>query len=116
MEIHELPSDVRTRVEAERKNLRSKNESGRWTVRVYNAEGTRCLTAYYMPEPRNNHWIVRYGVVQLFRLYDTDGRSFYEWRLGRKLFTQSANGTKIPRSVKTKKDVLALIDKIGIFK
>ena len=99
----------------ERKQLYLKNYIGKSSVLLYNKEGTRYIYASYTSRSRYEcaKWTIRYGVVQFARKYGSRQEE-YEWHWGKR-FTQSANGTDIPKWVSTRKDVLEVVDKIGIF-
>jgi len=119
MKFYELPLEWQEKLSEERPKLHKRNHIGKSSVILYNEEGTRFFYASYcsgMWRGDCPRWYVNYGAVQFARKYDDTGRGVeYEWRWGKK-YTQSANGTDIPRWVRTKKDVLELVEKIGIFK
>lgn len=126
MKFSELAKQVQERLVKEKNNLHSKNINTSYEVLVYNEAGSRFFNAKrvqsswqdnrgsYMPFGGGSKWILRYGEVG-FRTYRNPvGEMDAELCMGR-LFGKSSNGTSIPKSVDTKKEVLAIIDQIGIF-
>ena len=116
MKFNELPQEWQEKLLEERKNLHKRNHIGKSSVTLYNKEGTRFFWASYSSRSRYEpaHWSVSYGAVQFTREYDFSRNESYVWTWGKR-FNQSLNGTHIPRWVDTRKDVLELVDKIGIF-
>ena len=126
MTFNELPLDVQECLTAQQKALCAKSINDSYEIRIYNEAGTRYFYARrkqnewsddngnYMPFGGGSSWHIRYGMVQFCRIKSTVGTCQYEWTLG-KVFGKSANGTVIPRNLKTKKEVLELIKAIGIF-
>lgn len=77
-------------------------------VRFYNQQGTRCFWAY--KSIGMQEWNVRYGKVVISQ--QSDGK--YILTMSRETeFSQSANGTDIPRKVKSRTQVMELAEKIG---
>lgn len=126
MKLSELPADVQQHLAKQRNELSGKRINTAYRVELYNADGTRYFQAIrrckswiddkgnYMPFGGGTHWIVRYGAVQWTTRKDPLGGKAYELCNG-KQYGKSANGTEIPKSLKTKKDVLELVNRIGIF-
>lgn len=126
MKLSELPADVQQHLAKQRNELSGKRINTAYRVELYNADGTRYFEAIrrckswsddkgnYMPFGGGTHWIVRYGAVQWTTRIDPLGGKAYELCNG-KQYGKSANGTEIPKSLKTKKDVLELVNRIGIF-
>lgn len=98
-----------------------------YEVCFVNKEGTRYFSAIrkciswnddkgnYMPFGGGSVWYVSYGKIQWDRMKQIMGKDFdYYWCKGSK-FTKSQNGTIIPKTVNTKKEVMDLVKMIGIF-
>ena len=127
MKLSELPALVQERLKADQARLSERNFHSAYEVLAYNAEGTRYFKArrvchawsddkgHSMPFGNGTHWTIAYGAVQfryhklMFNLGD------YELCDGKR-YTRSKNGTEIPSHVATKKEVMDIINKIGIFK
>ena len=125
MTISELPIEMQQQLAADRLALKTINNP--YLVKVYNQQGTRFLEArritkswygngVYMPFGGGSYWTIRYGVVAWKKVKDLMGKGFSVELADGKLYGAAANGTKIPRDVHTKADVLKLIKAIGIFK
>ena len=95
-------------------------------VLLYNQPGTRYFHARrhqnswyddkgnYMPFGGGSEWTLQYGCIGFSRKKQVMG---YDYVLCRgKTYSKSANGTIIPASVKTKKEVLSIAKAIGILK
>ena len=66
-----------------------------------------------MPFGGGSEWTLQYGCIGFSRKKQVMG---YDYELCRgKTYSKSANGTIIPASVKTKKEVLSIAKAIGIF-
>ena len=77
-------------------------------VRFYNPSGTRCFWAYKMSGAKV--WHIRYGAVVISQ--QNDGK--YVLTMSNKhQYTQSANGTIIPKKLETRNQVMELAGKIG---
>lgn len=77
-------------------------------VRFYNEPGTRCFWAW--KSTGRQEWNVRYGEVVISR--QSNGK--YELTMSRnREFSLSANGTQIPRKVKSRTQVMAIAESIG---
>lgn len=126
MKLTELPQEVQGQLAFERATLKHKCENSAYRVVLYNEAGTRYFTAFrqceswsddkghYMPFGGGTYWVIAYGCVQ-FRAYKSCvGTREYELCNGKR-YGKSANGTEIPSRLATKKEVLALVKKIGIF-
>lgn len=126
MKFSELAKEVQERLIKERNNLHSKNINTSYEVLVYNEAGTRFFNARrvqgswqdnrgnYMPFGGGSKWNIKYGEVGWRSFRNPVGEVDAELCMGR-LFGKSSNGTQIPKSVGSKKEVLALINQIGIF-
>lgn len=121
MKFNELPQEIQDSLNAEAKALREKNRNTPYEVLLYNEKGTR----YFMAR-RNaigttwgsfgggSEWKCSYGKVQFQRRRDPLGGIEYVLTEGQR-FAHSANGTEIPEKVATKKEVIDIINRIGIF-
>ena len=77
-------------------------------VRFYNEQGTRCFWAW--KSTGRQEWNVRYGEVVISQ--QTNGK--YELTMSRnREFSLSANGTYIPRRVKSRTQVMEIAESIG---
>lgn len=128
MKFNELPTDAQFSLNREREELKGKCVNTPYVIHIYNAEGTRYFyarrisepwsdpnTGNYMPFGGGTHWRLTYGAVQFEGYKNPVGERDYRLCDG-KPFGKSKNGTVIPRIVSTKKEVLAIINQIGIFK
>ena len=78
-------------------------------VRFYNQQGTRCFWAYKSIGMRK--WNVRYGKVVIAQ--QSNGK--YALTMSKATeFSQSANGTIIPRTLQSRTQVMELAESIGI--
>lgn len=126
MKINDLPAEVQQKLAKQRAELSNKCINTAYKVELYNADGTRYFTAYrcckswnddkghYMPFGGGSVWFIHYGAVQCGVRKDPLGGKEYELYNG-KQFGKSVNGTEIPKSLNTKKEVLELVNRIGIF-
>lgn len=125
MLFSELPIETQTRLNSERLELCKKQENTSYCILLYNEAGTRYLLAtrhqhswnddkgHYMPFGGGSEWSVKYGQVGFARVRQAIG---FDYDLVRgKCFIKSRNGVEIPKSVKTKKEVLSIAKQIGIF-
>ena len=125
MRFSELPQQVQESLTSEQSHLHLKQVNTAYEVLMYNKAGTRYFSArrvqgswqgngVYMPFGGGSQWTIKYGEMG-FRLHrDPFGGIGAELCIG-KTFGKSKNGTVIPNSVATKREVLALIAQIGIF-
>lgn len=125
MKISELPEVVQQQLSQDRVELSRKRINTAYRVEVYNSEGTRYLEARrcckswnddngnYMPFGGGSYWTIRYGAVQWTTMKDPLGGTQYELCNGKQY--GSRNGVEIPKRVGTKKEVLKLIQELGIF-
>lgn len=126
MKISELPAEIQERLAKDRQALAKKKVNTPYEVELYNADGTRYFRARRVPhawgDDKGNampfgggsHWSVTYGAVQARSYLSPVGTVEYELNLG-KSFGRSANGTDIPKTVATKKEVLDIAKTIEIF-
>ena len=125
MKFSELPKQVQETLTKEKGLLHLKKINTPYEVLVYNETGTRFFNARrvqspwldngnYMPFGGGSKWTIKYGEMVFCTCRNPFGEIDAELRMG-KTFGKSKNGTVIPQSVATKKEVLALIDQIGIF-
>lgn len=126
MNFFELPIEWQDRLTSERKALSGKNHNDAYEVRMYNEAGTRYFIArrvchawnddkgHHMNFGGGTHWTIRYGAVQFRAHRNPCGGTDYELSDG-KTYNRSANGTEIPARVATKKEVMDILNKIGIF-
>lgn len=125
MKFSELPIDTQQRLNDERSKLSNRSINNANEVLLYNQSGSRFFSARrhqsswqddkgnYMPFGGGSEWTVRYGCVGFARKKQVIG---YDYELVEgKLYSKSSNGTVIPTSVKTKKEVLSIAKSIGIF-
>lgn len=127
MKLSELPAEVQQQLAQQRAELSGKRINTAYRVELYNADGTRYFEAArvsqpwsndkgaYMPFGGGTYWTIRYGAVQWVTRKDPLGGKAYELCNG-KQYAKSLNGVEIPARLNTKKEVLALVKKIGIFK
>lgn len=126
MKFSELSIDVQERLNENRKALVKQNTNTAYRICLYNADGTRYFSArrvcqswqdnkgHYMPFGGGTSWVIYYGCVQIKSMRNPMGQIDYELCNG-KTYGKSANGTIIPTSLPSKKDVIDLINAIGIF-
>lgn len=126
MTFNELPIKTQERLAQERAQLSKKRINTAYEVHLYNAEGTRYFYARrltkswnddkgnYMPFGGGSFWRIAYGRVQFEGYRNPVGERDYRLCDG-KTYARSANGTVIPRSVDTKKEVMTIAKNIGIF-
>lgn len=126
MKLAELPQEAQEQLKFERTTLKHKCINTAYRIELYNEQGTRYFVASrccqswnddkgnYMPFGGGSYWSIQYGAVQ-FRSYKSCvGTREYELCNGKR-YGKSANGTEIPSRLNTKKEVLELVKKIGIF-
>lgn len=125
MHYTELPQEVRESLAEAKSRLHLKQVNTAYEVLFYNKAGTRYFSARrvqgswqgngaYMPFGGGSKWIIKYGEMGFRTHRNPFGGIDAEMCMGR-AFGKSSNGTQIPQSVATKKEVLQLIDQIGIF-
>lgn len=125
MRFSELPQQVQDSLTSEQSLLHLKQVNTAYEVLVYNKPGTRFFHARrvqsswqgngaYMPFGGGSVWSINYGEMGFRLCRNPFGEIDAELRMG-KTFGKSKNGTVIPKSVGTKREVLALITEIGIF-
>lgn len=125
MRFSELPQQVQDSLTSEQSLLHLKQVNTAYEVLVYNKSGTRFFHARrvqsswqgngaYMPFGGGSMWSINYGEMGFRTCRNPFGEIDAELRMG-KTFGKSKNGTVIPKSVGTKREVLALITEIGIF-
>ena len=126
MKFSELPKQVQEKLTKDKEDLYLKKINTSYEVLVYNEDGSRFFNARrvqsawhdnngnYMPFGGGSEWTIKYGEMGFRTHRNPFGGIDAELCMGR-TFGKSSNGTVIPRSVGTKKEVLALIAQIGIF-
>ena len=126
MKFIELPLEVQERLKKEQKELHTRNINNAYWIRIYNEEGTRYIECQrttipfsddkgnYMPFGGGSYWHITYGQVAFKRERKPFG--LYEWVLCNGKQYTSVNGYDIPKRVKTKKEALEVIKRIGKFK
>ena len=67
-----------------------------------------------MPFGGGSKWAIKYGEVQFYGTKNPFGQIEYGLIDGH-CYSKSSNGTVIPKYLDTKKEVMELISKIGIF-
>ncbi len=122
----ELPVNVQKRLNEEREELKGKVFNTPYRVHLCSIDGRRyfyarrcCMSwgddkGHSMPFGGGTYWVLSYGAIQFRRVRTPAGTWDYELCDG-KTFGRSANGTVIPQTVETKKEVRAIIKSIGIF-
>lgn len=124
MNLSDLPQEIQDQLLKEREELwttMKKNDA--WNIVLVNKSGTRYFRAWRQNDFErwsggsiHGWWNIRYGKVLWDRRKWPLGGGFdYFWVLSGKMFGKSKNGTEIPREVHTKKEVLEIAKKIGIF-
>ena len=125
MHYTELPIEVQETLAEAKGRLHLKQVNTAYEVLMYNKAGTRYFNArrvqgswqgngVYMPFGGGSKWTIKYGEMGFRTHRNPFGGIDAELCMGR-TFGKSSNGTVIPKSVGTKKEVLALIAQIGIF-
>ena len=125
MHFTELPQEVQETLAMAKSRLHLKQVNTAYEVLRYNKNGTRYFHArrvqgswqgngVYMPFGGGSKWTIKYGEIGFKTHRNPFGGIDAELGMGR-IFGKSANGTIIPQSVGTKREVLALIAQIGIF-
>ena len=125
MKFSDLSIETKQRLNCERLNLRNRSINSAYEVLFYNQSGTRYFYARrhqdswydekgnYMPFGGGSEWTVRYGCIGFARKKQVIG---YDYELVEgKTYSKSSNGTVVPSSVKTKKEVLDIAKAIGLF-
>lgn len=126
MKFNELPESIQQRLNDERLKLSNRVINNAYEVLLYNQSGTRFFHARrkqsswqdnkgnYLPFGGGSEWNIRYGCIGFARKKQVMG---YNYELVRtKIYSKSANGSVVPTTVKTKKEVIAVAKAIGIFK
>lgn len=122
MLLTDLPQEIQDNLKEERLQLKDKwRENSHKTISFTNEEGTRYFYAYrYYPAGRTRrkgektHWVIRYGKILWDSAKQVMGNDRdYFWVRSSKVFGKSSNGTIIPRTVDTKKEVLEIAKSIG---
>lgn len=128
MNISELDLEIQNKLLSSRKELHNEwKRNTQYEVVFTNIEGTRYFRAMrkqlsysdnkgnYMPFGGGSIWHVRYGCIVWNREVNFRVEE-YKWiESSRKIFNKSSNGTIVPSRLKTKKEVLELAKRIGIF-
>ena len=125
MRADELPKEVQETLAEAKGRLHLKQVNTAYEILMYNKAGSRYFNArrvqdswqgngVYMPFGGGSRWVIRYGEMAFRTHRNPFGGIDAEMCFGR-AFGKSSNGTVIPKSVGTKKEVLALIAQIGIF-
>lgn len=120
-----MPQQVQDSLTSEKSLLHLKQVNTAYEVLVYNKTGTRFFHARrvqsswqgngaYMPFGGGSKWSIRYGEMGFRSHRNPFGGIDAEMCMGR-AFGKSSNGSMIPQSVATKREVLELLAKIGIF-
>lgn len=126
MTFQELPKKVQEQLTKERHELAGSMQNDAYSVHIYDSLGSRYFYAKRrcrswnddkgnsMPFGGGTYWIVKYGAVQFRKYRNPVGEIDYELCDG-KSYGKSSNGTFIPKQVSTKKEVLDIVRRIGIF-
>lgn len=125
MKFSELPIEAQQKLNSERIDLHNHSINSAYEVLLYDKSGRRFFHARrrqytwnddkgnYMPFGGGSEWMIKYGCIGFSRIKQVMG---YDYELVRgKVYSKSANGTIIPASVSTKKEVLSIAKAIGIF-
>ena len=121
MKFSDLPQEIQNQLKQDRLDLYKQNVNTPYNITIYNREGTRYLTAYrktlsssFGPFGGGSQWLIRCGKVGFRSSRDPLGGIIYELCKGQ-CFNKSSNGTIIPSTLNTKKEVMELIKNIGYF-
>lgn len=126
MKFSELPIDVQNALSEDKQKLHEKRVNDAYNIRLYSKDGSRYIFAkreqsafsndkgVYMPFGGGSVWRIQYGAVQ-FRSYRNPLNGIEYELCNGKTFGQSKNGTVIPKTLSSKKEVCDLIKAIGIF-
>ena len=126
MNINELPIEAQQWIERRRVAIANKVINTPYEIELCNATGTRYFLAmrrqaawwddkgHYLPFGGGSQWDIRYGVINWRRCKNPLGEWEYDINYG-KCYAKSQNGTVIPTTLKTKKEVIELAKAIGIF-
>ena len=126
MKFSELPKQVQETLTKDKGLLYLKKLNTSYQVLVYNKAGSRFFNARrvqsawqgtngnYMPFGGGSKWVIQYGEIGFSTYRNPFGEIDADLCMGR-TFGKSSNGTSIPKYVGSKKEVLALIEQIGIF-
>ena len=122
MKFSELPQNTQNDLIDQQHNLyKSWYTNNSRHITFTNKEGTRYFTAHrkslsgkYSSFDGGSQWIIKYGKVGWSSYTDPMGGTKYEMcKSNRVLFGKSTNGTIIPKTVNTKKEVLEIAKNIG---
>jgi len=134
MKLNELPQEIQDKLIADREEWKGKLASGAYYVTAYNKNGTRFFSATRrcvgwqdtksgnsMPFGGGTYWVIRYGAIQWQHKVRRDpfGQVYDEYSWVRsKIFSKTTNPETgevidIPSELGTKKDVVALLAKLG---
>lgn len=129
MTFNELPQDKQQALIDSRKTLyvKMREDTGYRVVRV-NKTGTRFFEAQrrqiaytgnpcgYMRFGGGSYWVIYYGEIRWRAVRHPMGNDYdCVWICSHKHLFGSRNGVQIPGRLNTKKEVMALIDKLEIF-
>ena len=126
MKFLELPIELQNDLKNQQAAIAKKRINNSYEVLLYNESGTRYFWArryqeswhdnkgHYMHFGGGSSWSIRYGKMQFRRHKNPMGTDEVELVKGG-FFDMSQNGTRIPKEVKTKAEVLAIAKQIGIF-
>ncbi len=121
MKFNELPQEWQASLSKDRLNLHQKNYQTPYEILMYNEDGTRyffarrcVLPSRYMRFGGGSYLTIAYGAVQFRACRNCLGGREYELCKGKR-YCQAQNGTEIPSELPTKKEVLEVLTKIGIF-
>lgn len=131
MKFSELPIEFQEKLSKERAWRRGVKRNDGYEILIYNEAGTRYFYArrrckpwsddkgHYMPFGSGSYWELYYGAVQFRRTKTPLGDTDYELCDG-KTYTsrtmEDGRKVEIPKTVPTKKEVVAVINALGIFK
>lgn len=129
MTLQDLPQEIQNKLRSSRLELHNTWKcNDAYHVCFTDATGTRYFAAdrvcmawnnnhgAYMPFGGGTYWKIRYGKILWDRRKDALGYDYeYFWVRSGKIFNKSANGTDVPKTVGTKKEVMEIAKAIGIF-
>lgn len=125
MKFSELPIKTQQRLIKEQSDLCNHSRNDAYEVLLYNQSGTRYFYARRhqapwcdgkgnsLPFGGGSEWTVRYGDMRFTIVKQVIGHGV-ELLMGG-TYSKSANGTIIPKTVKTKREVMDIAKAIGVF-
>lgn len=129
MKFIELPKETQEQLLKERKELHNQNIDCSYSVHLYNEEGTRIFRAtrickewgdnkgHSMPFGGGSYWKILYGKTKIVYKINPIGEKDFYWVEGKQFtaITTKKGTVQIPKELNTKKEVIELVKKIGLF-